>query len=367
LDNNQNTKNIFESQRQEIDDIDNQLISLLTRRQDLASEVGKIKNEMGISIFNSAREEQVYNRLTSKSQTNLPKEAIRHIFSEIISASRSVQTPVNVAYLGPEATFSHQACIYFFGHSSSFRAAETIEDVYSLVEKGVCQLGLVPIENSYEGSVNLTMDLFYKYDLKICAEIYLRIRHHLMSKSNKMDEIKKVYSHPMAIAQCRSWLKSNLGGGVPIYKVESTSLAAKMASEEPVAAAVGSRLAALTYTLNMLAENIEDQPDNITRFLVIGRVDGERTGKDKTSVLFLLNHSPGSLYKALEPFYKNKINMTRIESRPMKVRNWEYLFYADLEGHRMDENLAEALKGMEKHCAILKILGSYPEGGMIWD
>jgi len=352
--------------REKIDAIDNQLLSLLIQRQDLAYKVGQIKKEQGMDVFNMAREEQVFRNLKSKSAGHLTPEIIHHIFSEIISAARSVQQPINVAYLGPEATFSHQAAIYLYGHSTTFRAAETIEDVFSLVEKGVCQQGIVPIENSYEGSVNVTMDLFYKYDLQICAEIFLRIRNHLLSKASSMENVEKIYSHPMPLAQCRSWLRSNYPH-VPTQKVESTSAASIIAQNDPKVAAIGSRLSSMTYKLNMLAENIEDQPDNVTRFLIVSRQHAEPTGKDKTSLLFFLNHRPGALYSALNPLSKYEINMTRIESRPMKVRNWEYLFFADLEGHITEPNVQSAVQEMEKHCAILKRLGSYPEGGMVWD
>jgi len=352
--------------REKIDEIDNQLLSLLIQRQDLAHNVGQIKKEQGMSVFNMAREEQVFRNLKSKSKGHLSPEAIHHIFSEIISAARTVQQPINVAYLGPEATFSHQAAIYLYGHSTTFRAAETIEDVFSFVEKGVCQQGIVPIENSYEGAVNVTMDLFYKYDLQICAEIFLRIRHHLLSKASNMENVDSIYSHPMPFAQCRSWLRSNYPH-LSTQKVESTSAAAIVAQNNPKIAAIGSRLAAMTYKLNMLAENIEDQPDNVTRFLIVSRDHAEPTGKDKTSLLFFLNHRPGALYAALKPLSEHKINMTRIESRPMKVRNWEYLFFADIEGHVSEPHVQSALKEMENHCAILKRLGSYPEGGMVWD
>ncbi|MBF0449844.1 MAG: prephenate dehydratase [Candidatus Magnetomorum sp.] len=352
--------------REQIDKIDHQILSLLVERQDMAFKVGQIKKEKGLGVFNMAREAQVFRHLKSKSQGYLKQEAIHHIFSEIISAARTVQQPINVAYLGPEATFSHQAAIYLYGHSTLFRAAETFEDVFSLVEKGVCQQGIVPIENSYEGAVNVTMDLFYKYDLKICAEIFVRIRHHLLSQSESMEPVKCIYSHPMPIAQCRSWLRSNYPH-VPTQKVDSTSAAAIIAQKDPEAAAIGSRLAAMTYKLNMLSENIEDQPDNVTRFLIISRDEAGATGKDKTSLLFFLNHKPGALYSALAPLSEHNINMTRIESRPMKVRNWEYLFFADIEGHFSELRVQAALKEMKDHCAILKRLGSYPEGGMVWD
>ncbi|MCP4681014.1 MAG: prephenate dehydratase [Desulfobacterales bacterium] len=358
-DNNAGDEQALDEYREEIDSIDRQLISLLSRRQDIAADIGKIKRGRGLEVFDPAREEKVFKRLTSNRQGNLTKEAIRHIYNEIISASRSVQEALNVAFFGPEATFTHQAAISLFGHSASFRAAETIEEVFGLVEKGMCQHGVIPIENSYEGSVTSTLDLLYKYELKIIAETSLRIRHHLLSRADNIRKIKCLYSHPMATAQCRAWIRANLPR-VPVKEVESTSFAAKIAADDPGAGALGSRLAAFTYGLKMLGENIEDHPDNVTRFLAIGKKDAGPTGKDKTSLLFFLNHKPGALYGVLEVLARKKVNMTRIESRPMKIRNWEYLFFVDLEGHEHDSNVAESIKEMEASCPFLKRLGSYP-------
>jgi len=352
--------------REEIDSIDGQIISLLSRRQEVAMAVGQIKKERGLEIFDPAREEEIMRRLVSDYQGVLSKEAVKHIYNEIISASRSVQESLNVAYFGPEATFTHQAAIFLFGRSASMRAAETIEDVFGLVEKSVCRQGVVPIENSYEGSVNRTLDLLYTYELKVNAEIFLRIRHHLLSKADDIRKIKRLYSHPMPIAQCRGWLRGNLPKTVVIKEVGSTSLAAKLAADDPDAAAVGSRLAARTYHLEMLEENIEDHPDNVTRFLSIGKAEPEPTGKDKSSILFFLNHKPGALYNALGILAKNDINMTRIESRPMKIRNWEYLFFVDIEGHEKDSNVHEAILEMERTCPFIKQLGSYPASGEPW-
>ena len=271
-----------------------------------------------------------------------------------------------VAYLGPEATFSHQAAVSLYGKATSFHAADTIEEVFNLVEKEVCNQGVVPIENSYEGSVNITLDLFYKYDLNVCAEIFVRIRHHLLSKAEHLEGIRLLYSHPMPIAQCRSWIKSHLQG-IPVAEVTSTSFAAKKAADNPHSAAVGSRFAAQTYGLNIIEENIEDHPDNVTRFLVIGKNRPKPTGKDKTSLLFFLRHKPGALHSALAALAKRDVNMTRIESRPMKIRNWEYLFFVDIEGHDQDSNISEALREMEANCVFMKRLGSYPAGGDQWD
>ena len=352
--------------REDIDRIDEQIISLLSSRQGLAANIGKLKRGLGIGIIDPAREQAVLRRLASKSQENLSARAIRNVFSEIISAARSVQDDPVVAYLGPEATFSHQAAISLYGNSGSFRAAENIGEIFGLVEKGICRQGVVHIENSFEGSVAGTLDLFYEYELKICAEIFLRIRHYLLSRAAHIEGIKHLYSHPMPIAQCHSWIKTNLAA-IPITEVASTALAARMAADEPESAAVGSRLAGITYGLNILEEGIEDIPGNLTRFLVIGKGRSEPTGKDKTSLLFLLSHRPGALHGVLGALARRNINMTRIESRPMKTRIWEYLLFVDLEGHEQDGNVSEALIEMEENCVFIKRLGSYPEGREVWD
>ncbi len=352
--------------REKIDRIDEQILLLLSRRQDLAASIGKLKRVLGSQIVNPAREEEVLRRLVSRRQENLTPEVIRHIFSEIISAARVVQHPVSVAFLGPEATFSHQAAISLFGRSASFVPAETIERVFDLVEKGICQRGVVPIENSYEGSIGATMDLLYQHELKISAELFLRVRHHLLSREDDMGKIKYLYSHPMATAQCHSWIKANLPN-ITVKETESTSLAAKLAAGEKHAAAVGSQGSALYHGLKILKEDIEDNPQNTTRFLAIGKATASPTGRDKTSILLTLRDEPGALYKVLEPFARRNINMTRIESRPMKTRNWEYLFFVDLEGHEEDGNVREAIKEMEGSCAFIKRLGSFPAGGELWD
>ncbi|MFC1868593.1 prephenate dehydratase [Thermodesulfobacteriota bacterium] len=352
--------------RNDIGRIDDQIVSLLSKRQKLAIEIGKLKMELGHDIFEVSREQELFRKLSSTEHKNLSSQAIRSIFSEIISASQSVQKVPVVAYLGPEATFSHQAAISLYGKSASFRATESIEEVFSLVEKDLCHKGIVPIENSYEGSVNITSDLFYQYDLKISAEIFVRIRHHLLSREGGFGDIKNLYVHPMTLGQCRSWIKGHLPG-VVIKEVASNSLSAKIASEEKGSAGIGSRLCGEIYELKTLEEDIEDHPDNITRFLVIGKNRTEPTGKDKTSILFFLRHKPGALYGALAILSDRGLNMTRIESRPMKIRNWEYLFFVDVEGHERDSNVSEALKEMGKSCAFLKSLGSYPVGGEPWD
>lgn len=365
-DNNEGDWQTLDGYRREIDSIDGQLISLLSKRQDAAAAIGQIKRNLGIEVFDPVREQEVLRGLTSNRRGNLTKDAIRHVFNEIISAARSVQEPITVAFLGPETTFTHQAAISLFGRSASFRATESIEEVFGVVEKGVCRHGVVPIENSYEGSVNNTLDLLYKHELKIGAEIFLRIRHHLLGSMDSIKKIKRLYSHPMPIAQCRMWIKTYLSR-VQVTEVASTALAASKAANEDDAAAVGSRLCALTYGLNMMEENIEDHPDNVTRFLAIGKTAPELTGRDKTSILFFLKDEPGALHKAVETIAQRNINMSRIESRPMKTRNWEYVFFADLEGHEQDTNVRDAIKEMEECCMFVKRLGSYPAGSDPWD
>ena len=275
--------------------------------------------------------------------------------------SNRLQFITHVGYLGPEATFSHHAATLLYGKHTELRGVDTIEDIFIMVKNGQCEEGVVPIENSYEGSVNITQDLLNKYDTNICAEVYLRIRHNLLSRERDIIKIKHVYSHPQAIAQCRSWLKDNLPE-VSIAELSSTSLAAKTVSKESNSAAIGSSFAAATYGLNVLRENIEDDQENATRFFVIGNHKPQPTGNDKTSITFFLKHEPGSLYKCLSVLADRRINLTRIESRPAKTKKWEYLFFVDLEGHEKDRNVSEALKEMEKYCVFLKILGSYPRG-----
>ena len=357
---------LLEKYRKEIDKIDQQIFDLLLKRQEIAANIGKIKERLGLEVFDPARERKILRSLTSKADGNLSYNTIRTIFNEIISAARSVQFPIKVGFLGPEGTFSHQAAISLFGHSASFCPLDSIEEVFSEVEKGSCHQGVVPIENSYEGSVNTTLDMLYRYELRIDGEVLIRIRHNLMSKAKDIKSIKRIYSHPMAIAQCKSWIKTYMKH-VSIHETQSTASAAKIALEDPEAAVIGNKLLAKIYGLNILKEGIEDHPDNITRFLAIGKSNTEPTGKDKTSILFFLRDRPGALFKALEALAKKKINMTRIESRPMKTRKWEYLFFVDLEGHEKDPNVHEALLEMEEACVLLKRLGSYPAADRPWE
>ena len=264
-----------------------------------------------------------------------------------------------VAYLGPEATFSHEAAMALFGRSARYRPADSIDGVFSLVKDDLCSQGVVPVENSYEGSVRDTLDHLYQYDLLISAEHVSRIRQQLLSRATRVDRIERLYSHPMAIAQCRKWIKINLAG-VQVSEVASTALAAKMASDDPAAAAIGSRLAIRSYGLNILEQNIEDVSDNYTRFLVIGKHLTKPSGRDKTSFLLLPKHDPDTLFNILGILARREIDLIRLESRPTKKRKWEYIFFIDVKGHVQEDRTSEAFSEMETYCIIFKRLGSYP-------
>lgn len=264
-----------------------------------------------------------------------------------------------VAFLGPEGTFSHEAAMALFGGSVQYRPADSIDTVFSLVEEGLCSRGVVPVENSYEGSVKDTLDLLYQYDLLINTEHICRIGQHLLSGSSRMDGIERLYSHPMAIAQCRKWINTHMAGR-PVNEVASTALAAKMASNDPAAAAIGSRLAGNTYGLNILEQNIEDISDNYTRFLVIGKHLTKPSGRDKTSFLVQPKSDPDTLFNILGVLTRRGIDLIRIESRPTKKRKWEYIFFVDVEGHVQEDRMRDALSEMKIHSIFLKQLGSYP-------
>jgi chorismate mutase/prephenate dehydratase len=266
-----------------------------------------------------------------------------------------------VAFLGPPATFSHMACIQHFGDSSRLLPENTIEDVFETVEREKVDYGVVPVENSTEGPVSLTLDRLIPSEAKICAEVMTKISHDLLSLSGNAEKVEKIYSHPQALNQCRGWLRKNLPH-VQLEEAGSTSKAAQMAVGDFKAAAVASSLAASLYGLRVVASQIEDHPNNSTRFLILGRRGAERTGRDKTSVLFAVSHAPGTLFRVLQVFYEKGINLTKIESRPNKEKPWEYIFFIDFEGHGADPYIAEALREMKGRVLYIKLLGSYPQG-----
>ncbi len=353
------TKSIQEL-RDGIDAIDLEILALLNRRAGLVIEVGKVKERDGQEFYVPEREQEVLRKLMERNTGPLPEQAIKNVFREIMSASLSLEKPLRVAFLGPVATFTHQACIQHFGLSAEFAPKKDIADVFDDVEKGRAVFGVVPIENSTEGVVSHTLDMFVRSNLRIYAEVMLEISLALLNKSGRLSDIAKICSHPHAIAQCKDWVKGNLPNAL-VFDVSSTALAAQMAAEDPSTAAVASIAAASLYDLRVIEKNIEDSPNNFTRFLVIGKDVAKRTGRDKTSIMFAIKDAPGALYTMLKPFASRGINLTKIESRPLKTKAWEYVFFVDLDGHVSDEPVRGAIAELEESCSFLKTLGSYPK------
>ncbi len=348
--------------RQEIDAIDRELLEIINRRAKLAKEVGEVKRKEGIPFYVPGREAKILSRIEELNKGPLPPESVRAIFREIISACRALEEPTKVAFLGPEATFTHLAALKHFGTSSSLKPMETIDEVFDEVEKERVDYGVVPIENSIEGIVNYTVDMFLDTDLKISGEIYIPVSLHLMSLESKIEDVKKIYSHRHAIAQSRKWLAENLPN-VDIEEVSSTARAAELASREKGTAAIASEAAAFLYDLNILERNIQEISRNFTRFLVIGKTDSEvPTGNDKTSIMFTTRHVSGALFNALKPFALYGVNLSKIESRPIKKRPWEYIFFVDIEGHRKEIAVSKSLEELQESTSFFKVLGSYPAG-----
>ncbi len=344
--------------RQKIDDIDNTILDLLNKRAEVVIEVGKAKAGESREFYVPSREKAIYERLTANNPGPFPSEAIRKVFREIISASLSLEQPMKVAFLGPQGTFTHAAAMQQFGFSAQLVPQKSIPAVFEEVSRGRAPYGVVPVENSTEGVVSHTLDMFMESDLKVNAEILLPINHYLLNRTGRIEDVKKVVSHPQALAQCRKWLEENLPD-VPLVDVGSTALASQMVLEDESAAAIASEMVASLYGLQVLKEKIEDNPNNHTRFLVIGKNTPDRSGHDKTSLMFSIKDQPGILYRMLEPFSKRAINLSKIESRPMKKKAWEYVFFLDIEGHIGDENLSEAVEELAQYCQFLKVLGSY--------
>lgn len=355
-------KTSLDKLRREIDSIDDKILALLTNRGRIAKDIGRIKAERGENVFAVDREAEILSRLADRNKGPIPSESVEDIFREVFTACRSLQKRIDVAFFGPEATFTHQAAIKHFGRNAQFTAVPSIKDVFFEVERRRADYGVVPIENSTEGVVNHTLDMFVESDVHIVAEREEPISHCLLSVSGKASAVKKVYSHPQALAQCRKWLDSHLPG-VTLHESASTADAAVHATLDPSSAAIASELAAQIYHLKAVALRIEDSPDNATRFLVIGREIPKPTGRDKTSVLFSVKDRVGALYDVLEPFRAAGISLTKIESRPTKKRAWEYLFFVDFVGHQSDKPIRSALSDLSRRCKHLKILGSYPYGG----
>lgn len=345
--------------RKKIDLLDQKILDTLNQRAELALEIGKIKMKEKQNFHAPSREIEVLEQLEKKNQGPFPNEALRSVYREIMSASLALEAPVKVAYLGPEATFSHLACMRIYGDSARHIPVKSISEVFEAVERGHAHYGVVPIENSTEGGVSYTLDMFLESDLKICSEMLLEISLHLMSISGDMEKVRKVYSFSQPTAQCRHWIQKHLSH-IPVIDVESTARAAQMAAEDPDSAAIASETAVKIYGLKIIQNRIEDNVYNYTRFLSISRDMAPRTGHDKTSIVFSFKNQAGALFNVLQPFADYGINLTKIESRPTKKKAWEYVFYVDMEGYVEDSPIKEALQALQGQCFFLKVLGSYP-------
>ena len=347
--------------RDGIDRIDTEIIRLLNERSMHVVEIGKLKKEKdaNANLHTQGRETAIIERLTKLNTGPFPAEAIRSVYREIMSASLSLEGPQKVAYLGPRATFTHMACMQKFGSSAHFVPVRSIKEVFSEVERGRANFGVVPIENTTEGVVNHTLDMFIDSNLLIYGEVLQEVSHHLLSATGQLDDVKKIYSHPHAIAQCRNWLETNLPH-VPAMEVASTARAAELCIDEPSSAAIASELAGQLYGLKVIKARIEDNVNNVTRFLVLSQKPSERTGKDKTSLMLSVKDKVGALYELLRPFASHGLSMTKIESRPSQRKAWEYIFFVDVEGHVTEERVSKAIEEVKSRCLFMKILGSYP-------
>ncbi|MEA1967261.1 MAG: prephenate dehydratase [Thermodesulfobacteriota bacterium] len=356
-------QNKFEQQleklRCDIDEIDHDIVDLINKRLVLGSKIGDIKNKTGSMVLDKKREKKVLQRLARINSGPADEDVLRYIFSVIMTATRQIQKSSRISYLGPEASFSHIAALNHFKHSGQFVEQKSIREVFKEIEKKESRYGVVPVENSIEGAVNHTLDLFYEFDLNIVAEHYEHISHDLLSVSGNIKDIKKIYSHPQALAQARGWIRKKLPGA-HLIETSSTSKAARIASKEPDAAAVASSRAAFIYNLQVVESKIEDYSGNVTRFLVIGNEKAGRTGRDKTSIMFATSHVPGALFNVLDPVKRAGLNMVKLESRPTKHQNWSYYFFMDIEGHFTDKSVKETVEKMKDHSLFLKILGAYP-------
>jgi len=348
----------LEGLRKRIDEIDKQLVRLLNERARVVVEIGKLKNKAEKPVYSPEREKEVLAKVTQANKGPLPDKTLVAIWRELMSGSFALEKLLRIGYLGPSGSFSHTAAMLKFGQSVEYEPLPDIISIFEEVSKGHCDLGVVPIENTTGGGVIETLDAFIDSDVKVCAEVLMAIHHNLMANC-QLTDIKRIYSKPEVFAQCRNWLSATFKDAQTI-PVASTAKAAQMAAAEPSAAAIGSKVAAELYGLKIVCENIEDIANNITRFLVISREDAKPTGEDKTAILFSTAHKAGALADVLDVFKRYDINLTNIESRPSKKRQWEYYFFMDFVGHRTDENVRKGLGEARKHCLQLSILGSFP-------
>ena len=349
--------------RRQIDDLDRQIVELLNRRARVVVDVGKHKQQTGGSIYAPDREKAVLQRVRGYNTGPLPDRCLEAVYRELMSGSFALEKPLRIAFLGPEGTFSHQASVRKFGSSVEYVPLADIAAVFEEVVRGHVDYGMVPVENTIHGGVVDTLDAFLSSRARICAEVLIIIHHNLLART-PWDEVKTIVSKPEVFSQCRHWLSATAKGR-DVQPVASTSKAAEMASEQPGIAAIGSNLAAELYDLQMLFENIEDNPDNVTRFFVIGRESAKPTGDDKTGILFTTANKPGALAAVLDVFKSRGINLTDIEKRPSGRTNWEYVFFIDAEGHADEQAVKAAVDDARQHCLQLTVLGSYPRAAEV--
>ena len=349
--------------RERIDTVDQQIQRLLNERARLAQRVGvtKSRDQAGVEFYRPEREAQVLRAVRERNRGPLRDEEVVRLFREIMSACLAQQEPLKVAYLGPEATFSQSAVLTHFGHSVRSLPLGSIDEVFHEVESAAADFGVVPIENSTEGTVNHTLDRFLASPLKICGEVELRIHHHLMGNMNALGRVVRICSHPQSLAQCRLWLQEHLPE-IELIPVSSNGEAARRARDERGTAAIAGQTAAEVYGLKVLASQIEDRADNSTRFLVLGRKLLAPSGQDRSTLLVSVGHTdaPGALYRLLEPLARHRVSMTRIESRPSHRRKWDYVFFIDIDGHADEAHVARALAALKRRASLFRLLGSYP-------
>jgi len=354
----------LKSYRVQIDKLDLQILELVNKRAGLAFQIGKVKNDNNESIFSPAREEEVIQNVLKSNDGPLTEPTIRAIYRELISGSRALQRVLKVAFLGPEYSFSHLAALTRFGEAIEYMAVGNIAAIFEEVNRKHVDFGVVPLENSTDGRVADTLDMFIRLpQIRICSEVRIRVHHNLLTNCEQT-EIRRIYSKPQALSQCRNWLSKNVPQAT-LHEVTSTAAAAQLVQREPGAAAVASREAAVRYGLRVLFPDIEDSPHNETRFAVIGPHDAQRTGNDKTAIMFEIPHSPGSLADILNLFKQNKVNLTWIESFPSSEAKGEYVFFVEFEGHSDDAKVKKTLSNLEGHCGQLSNLGSFPVAKML--
>lgn len=348
--------------RDRIDELDKQIQQLISERAAIAEQVAKTKQQAEgdkALFYRAEREAEVLRRVKERNTGPLSDDEIARLFREIMSACLALEQPLKIAYLGPEGTFTQAAALKHFGHSVHTLPLATIADVFTEVESETASYGVVPIENSTEGVVNHTLDEFIKSELHVCGEVELRIHQCLMGNGAELEKIEKIYSHRQSLGQCRRWLDTHLAN-VERIELSSNAEAARLAAKEPNAGAIAGEMAAELYGLEIMSRNIEDETNNTTRFLIIGKRATPASGDDKTSLLITADNKPGSLYRMLEPLARNGISMSRIESRPSRQGMWNYVFFVDIEGHKSEPAISKALKELGETAGMVKILGSYP-------